>query len=164
MNPERLAFLINTYHDIVRRSPRRHPSWWGFIRYFFLTRHEVEDRRMSLYHLEGEMRKLGDPRIHFALNCGAASCPAIRAYEAEALDRQLEMATRVFLADPAGCRIEVETRTLHLSRLFHWYRRDFEDPVGFIRRHLDADREAALRALGPSPRIRYQPWDWTPVG
>jgi hypothetical protein len=164
MNQERLATLINTYHDIVRRSPRRQPSWWGFIRYFVLTRHEVEDRRMSLHHLEGEIRKSGDPRIHFALNCGAASCPAIRAYEAEALDRQLEMATRVFLADPAGCRIEVETRTLHLSRLFHWYRRDFEDPVSFLHRHLEPDRAADLLALGPSPRIRYQPWDWTPVG
>ena len=30
-----------------------------------------------------------DPRIHFALNCGALSCPPIRIYTAEKLDKQV---------------------------------------------------------------------------
>jgi hypothetical protein len=30
-----------------------------------------------------------DPRIHFALNCGAQSCPPIAVYEADQLDSQL---------------------------------------------------------------------------
>lgn len=36
-----------------------------------------------------------DPRIHFALNCGAASCPPILAYTGDSheLDNQLNMAT-----------------------------------------------------------------------
>ena len=31
-----------------------------------------------------------DPRIHFALNCGAASCPPIRIYQKEKLDKQVK--------------------------------------------------------------------------
>ena len=38
-----------------------------------------------------------DPRIHFALNCGAASCPLIRFYEVEEIEEQLNLATQVYL-------------------------------------------------------------------
>ena len=40
-----------------------------------------------------------DPRIHFALNCGAVSCPPIAVYssEAEELNNQLALATEGFL-------------------------------------------------------------------
>lgn len=37
-----------------------------------------------------------DPRIHFALNCGAKSCPPIRIYQSEKLDKQLEIAAKSF--------------------------------------------------------------------
>eukprot|EP00960_Hanusia_phi_P042458 755503-Hanusia_phi.AAC.7 len=37
-----------------------------------------------------------DPRIHFALNCGARGCPPIRFYRGEDLDAMLSTATRAF--------------------------------------------------------------------
>merc|ERR1719184_519606 len=39
-----------------------------------------------------------DPRLHFALNCGARSCPPIRIYTEERINSQLEMATESFLS------------------------------------------------------------------
>ena len=39
-----------------------------------------------------------DFRIHFALNCGAASCPPIKFYKLDTLNQQLDMATLSFLA------------------------------------------------------------------
>lgn len=42
-----------------------------------------------------------DPRIHFALNCGAASCPAIRVFTPASLDAGLEAAAQVFCAGEA---------------------------------------------------------------
>merc|ERR1719291_802631 len=38
-----------------------------------------------------------DPRIHFALNCGATSCHPIRVYQKEKLDQQLNMAAKSFV-------------------------------------------------------------------
>ena len=38
-----------------------------------------------------------DPRIHFALVCGAKSCPPIRVYDAVNLDAQLEAAAAAFV-------------------------------------------------------------------
>jgi len=37
-----------------------------------------------------------DPRVHFALNCGAKSCPPIRVYDADQIDQQLDLAAKSF--------------------------------------------------------------------
>ncbi len=96
-----------------------------------------------------------DPRIHFALNCGAASCPAIRAYEPGAVDDQLDLATEVYL----GSTVEYapEAGTVRVPRVFLWYRGDFGGPRG-VRRLL---REYDVVPAGASPRVRYQSWDWS---
>ena len=36
-------------------------------------------------------------RIHFALNCGAKSCPPIKTFTGEEVDTQLNLATQAFL-------------------------------------------------------------------
>ena len=67
-----------------------------------------------------------DARIHFALNCGASSCPPIRFYDGEtaaALDDDLDLAAAAFLEQ----EVAVEGRELTLSQLFEWYRADFVD-------------------------------------
>ncbi len=75
-----------------------------------------------------------DPRIHFALNCGAKSCPPIAFYDADAdkIEKQLNRATRSFIInDGVKLRNEVnevreeERGTLILSKIFDWYRQDF---------------------------------------
>ena len=43
-----------------------------------------------------------DPRIRFALNCGATSCPPIRVYASPNLNSQLDRATTSFLCTDDG--------------------------------------------------------------
>jgi len=95
-----------------------------------------------------------DPRIHFALNCGAASCPAIRAYEPAAVDDQLELATEVYL--DSTVEYDPGAGTARVPRVFLWYRGDFGGPRG-IRRLL---REYGVVPADVSPRVRYRSWDW----
>ncbi|MFB6233463.1 MAG: DUF547 domain-containing protein [Haloarculaceae archaeon] len=99
-----------------------------------------------------------DPRIHFALNCGAASCPAIRAYDPDAVDDQLDRATRAYLDstveyDPDAGRVRV-------PRVFLWYRGDFGGAAG-IRDFL---REYDVIPPGASPSVRHRSWDWSRAG
>jgi Protein of unknown function, DUF547 len=104
-----------------------------------------------------------DPRIHFALNCGARSCPPIRVYAPADLDAQLELATRAYLraeteVDPERCRVE-------LPRLMRLYAADFgsrEEKLDFVAARLP--ELAELRYGGcPRPRVRYGRFDWTAV-
>lgn len=101
-----------------------------------------------------------DPRIHFAINCGARSCPAVRTYDAERLDEQLHAVTRVFV----GAEVTVEDDALVGSEIFEWFRADFDDCVGglagFLVSHLDdgAPRRRILeRGL---EGLTYRPYDW----
>eukprot|EP00172_Hildenbrandia_rubra_P001770 Plantae.Rhodophyta-Hildenbrandia_rubra.ctg2362.p1 GENE.Plantae.Rhodophyta-Hildenbrandia_rubra.ctg2362~~Plantae.Rhodophyta-Hildenbrandia_rubra.ctg2362.p1 ORF type:complete len:394 (+),score=53.22 Plantae.Rhodophyta-Hildenbrandia_rubra.ctg2362:1182-2363(+) len=63
-----------------------------------------------------------DPRIHFALNCGARSCPSIRCYNPENLNQALDSATKTFLLD---VQVDVERREVVLSQMLRWYQDDF---------------------------------------
>lgn len=65
-----------------------------------------------------------DPRIHFALNCGARSCPAVRFYEASSLDKTLDLATRCYLED---LEVNYEDRIITVPKILQWYKVDFCD-------------------------------------
>lgn len=100
-----------------------------------------------------------DPRIHFALNCGARSCPPIRTYSAEGLDDALEAATAAYLL----AETQVEPTTVVLPQLMKLYGRDFgatADRIGFAATYVPAIRE-----LDPGdPRLarpRYGGFDWS---
>ncbi|CAN5708003.1 DUF547 domain-containing protein [soil metagenome] len=92
-----------------------------------------------------------DPRIHFVLNCAAASCPPIDAYLPGRLDAQLDVATRGYLAT---C-VRRDGSRLVVPRLFLWFSGDFGGPAGvrrFLLRH-------GVDAMGG--RLTYTAWDWT---
>jgi len=96
-----------------------------------------------------------DPRIHFALNCGAASCPPIAVYTAEAVDAQLDLATESYLETEAN--YDPGSNVVRAPRLMLWYRGDFGGRRGireFLRRY-DVIPE------GASPRVRYRSYDWS---
>ncbi|MFB6168019.1 MAG: DUF547 domain-containing protein [Haloferacaceae archaeon] len=98
-----------------------------------------------------------DPRVHFALNCGAASCPAIAAYDAAALDDQLRLATDAYLDGAVAYDPRADAVTV--PRLFRWFRGDFGGLAG-IWRLLDAHGALPPGASAGS-RLRYAPYDWS---
>ena len=66
-----------------------------------------------------------DCRVHFALNCGSASCPPIAAYSSdpEVLEQELEQATDHFVGEPKNVTHDGEK--LQICKLFSWYAQDF---------------------------------------
>lgn len=64
-----------------------------------------------------------DYRIHFALNCGAKSCPPIAFYNAHSIDQQLEQATLGFLENETD--VKTEKKEIHVTSLFKWFFGDF---------------------------------------
>ncbi|WP_435064620.1 DUF547 domain-containing protein [Halobaculum sp. EA56] len=93
-----------------------------------------------------------DPRVHFALNCGAASCPAIRYYERDRIDEQLDLATEAYL--DATVEYDPGAGVVRVPRVIRWYAGDFDDPVAFLKRYGTVPADA-------DPRVRYRSWDWS---
>jgi hypothetical protein len=95
-----------------------------------------------------------DYRIHFALNCGAKSCPPIAFYEADALNAQLDRATAGFLQ--AETSVDDTAKVVQVTALFQWFRADFGGKRGM--------RRIVAAALGKDLdgyRFHYQDYDWT---
>lgn len=72
--------------------------------------------------------KLLDYRIHFALNCGAKSCPPIAFYTLEKLDKQLNDGMYSFLFSETI--IDEKNKKISTSKLLHWYQGDFGGASG----------------------------------
>jgi len=109
---------------------------------------------ISLNDIENDRIREGfhDPRIHFAINCAAESCPPIRPepFTGANLDAQLDDQARKFFTDPARLRLEPKGRTLliHTTKILDWFRDDFErwggGTVNFIARHASALDRATI--------------------
>lgn len=112
-----------------------------------------------------------DPRIHFALNCGAKSCPAVRFYEAETLDHTLDAATRIYLQS-----MDVDTlkRVVTLPKLLQWYKTDFsesgnvDDLLIWTLPYVDVETRKVLQGFlhekqngTNSFKVVYAGYDWT---
>jgi len=106
-----------------------------------------------------------DPRIHFALNCAASSCPPIRAYEPDRIDEQLALATRTYIA--AETETDHDARTVKLPYLLKLYAKDFGadrgDAVRFVADRLPAADADWIRMehLAGTLKIGWTTYDWT---
>lgn len=95
-----------------------------------------------------------DPRIHFALNCGAASCPPVATYSAD-VARELDLAAEGYLA--ATVEHDPDAGMVRVPAVCRWFRGDFGGPSG-VRTML---REYDLLPPDATPRVTYLDWDWS---
>ncbi len=179
---EQLAFLINTYNAWTVELILRHwPDIDSIREIGFLPGAAWRQRIVSLFGeqvsldaVEHDMirgwGRYNEPRIHFAVNCAAIGCPALRAeaYTGDKLAQQLDNNTALFLADHS--RNYIDGETVYLSRIFDWYEEDFEQDwqgfdsvLEFIRHYADAIANNASqesRLNTNELRIRYLDYDW----
>ncbi len=161
----RKAALINAYNAltvswIIANYPVE--SIWRTKRPFTLARHVVDGRKVSLDDIETSLRDMGDPRIHAALVCASLGCPPLRreAYLESRLDEQLDDATRRWLANPDLNEFLVRENIVKVSKIFDWYRGDFEKNGGSVRSFLA--RYSPVGSDFPNQRtdIRHKSYHW----
>lgn len=159
----RLFSLNDIEHGVLRRNSSSPAGFFPVFRgwmFSSLPLFASDDLRMLA------VMKVADPRIHFALNCGANSCPAIRAYSpSDEIDAQLDLAAMAFLQEESNCGFDGETKVLKLSMILHWYAKDFgkddEQVVDFIKKFCTEQVKTALDQAGAMIKIEYFPYDWT---
>lgn len=94
-----------------------------------------------------------DFRIHFALNCGAKSCPPIAFYSVEGLEDQLELATLSFLE--GDTEIKESKKEVHITTLMKWFLKDFGGRNG-IRKIL----KKYIKKNFTSYKLVFKPYSW----
>lgn len=138
---KKIAFYLNAYNILAIAKVAEH---WPLERLkslgsFFkpVWAHpagQVCGEQTTLRKLEHEiLRKLDEPRVHFAINCASMSCPDLRnePYYAEKLDEQLEEQTKKFLSQEGKGR-RIKGNQVRLSMIFKWFEEDFDSVGGVL--------------------------------
>lgn len=158
---EKLAFYINAYNAftvelIIENYPIksikdiRNPWGQNFI--------QLGDESISLNDIEHNiLRKMNEPRIHFAINCASVSCPKLhnKPFTAEQLDKQLDQVTRAFINSSENTISENE---LQLSNIFKWYEKDYL--VNGIRSLAHYVSQYTDVKINPNAKVNFLDYNW----
>ncbi|NAY92102.1 DUF547 domain-containing protein [Muricauda sp. JGD-17] len=158
---EKLAYFINLYNaatiklivdnypvESIKDIPFRWKKKWIKVGQEVTSLNDIEHK---------VLRKMNEPRIHFAINCASFSCPKLLniAFTAENMEALLSKAAEEFINDPKRNRFEMDTA--YLSEIFKWFKGDFTGKsslLGFINSYLK-------KPIPEDVDIDYLDYDWS---
>ena len=152
-----MAYWINTYNAITInlildnfpiKSIKEIKNRWG---------KKLYKNKYSLGDIEHKiLRKMSEPRIHFAINCASISCPKLlnESYNGRKLEKQLVEVTKAFLCNPK--KNILKNNQVYLSRIFLWFSKDFgtkKEKINFISKY------SGIELI--NPKFKYLEYDWS---
>lgn len=115
-------------------------------------------KKISLNDLENKIirPKYNDARVHFALNCGAVSCPPLANYplEGSKINSQLDQLTKTFINSKST---SITSSKIVLSSIFDWYKSDFGNIFTFLSKYSSA------KVVNGAP-ISFATYNWSVNG
>lgn len=180
-----LAFWINSYNffmikiilergfdegqldiDGVKDFGSFFNPYWIFKQEF----NEIGGEKYSLDQIEkgtllGEAyKKKGwkDARIHFAVNCASVGCPPLikTVYKSATLDKTLD--ENIKKAFKTKRHLHIKEKTLHLTHLFKWYKQDFVDDAGSVKKFIlqYIKNENRQKQIQETKEIEHIDYNW----
>ncbi len=171
----KLAFWINAYNAVtIRGILREYPTTsirnhtarlfgyniWNDLKLY------VGGAPYSLRQIEHEiLRRMSEPRIHFAIVCASISCPRLlgEAYVADRIEKQLAANTKDFFTRSRNFRYDKANKRFYLSSILKWFDDDFgADQASQLRRIAPwlPSAEATAAARRGTVAVSYLDYDW----
>lgn len=178
---KRLAFWINLYNSniqyILKADPKKFEDRGAFFKAkqikianevisFDILEHGLLRKsvtklslgyigkiNVSKFEKKFRVRRV-DPRIHYALNCGALSCPMVALYHSTTVDAELDKNVKFYLSQT----VKVEENKILVPVLFSWFRADFGGIKGVKKFLLNYD---LIKETDKKKNIEFLDYDWT---
>ncbi|CBY40889.1 unnamed protein product, partial [Oikopleura dioica] len=192
----RLAFFINIYNaliihgQVIRGIPQ---AFLTRLRFFWTTSYIIGGHVFTLDDIENGVLRgnrkgpahlcrqfsrsdprlkfalpTTEPKIHFALVCGAKSCPPIKCFSENDVQEELKIATEGFIEDDSNVHVNIEKKKVKLSMIFKWYQVDFGDKdramlIWIFENMNSGAKSDNLKALIEQDNfsVSYFEYDWT---
>jgi hypothetical protein len=179
---QKKAFWINTYNSFIQIILTEHPEYFENRGNFFgKPRIVIAQKKLSFDDIEhgiirGSKIKLSlgllnnpfvdefekklrtkneDGRVHFALNCGAKSCPLISTYDAKDFNSKIDQVAKSFLTKVSAYK--KEDNVILTTPLFSWFRGDFDGKNGVLKML----KQYEIIPAESNPKIEYDAYDWS---
>mmetsp|Transcript_11357 Transcript_11357/g.18794 ORF Transcript_11357/g.18794 Transcript_11357/m.18794 type:complete len:512 (-) Transcript_11357:47-1582(-) len=108
-----------------------------------------------------------DCRLHFALNCGAKSCPPVKNFSTSAIDEELRIVAQAFCEQDDNVRVDDENNAIYLTKILSWFRVDFapsnKELPAKIATFLRGEKKAKLEKMISSDKaveVHFNTYDW----
>lgn len=159
------AFYINAYNLLVIKQiadnyPIKSPM--DIDEFFKITTFTVAGETLTLDEIEFQklIAPTEDPRIHFALGCGARSCPFLfnKAFTPTQLQDQLEFRAKQIIERPSYVFVDDNSRTVTFNKIFDWYGDQFIASAGSLIRYVNQYKEKKVPEVY---KIKFQEYDWS---
>ncbi|HMO15892.1 MAG TPA: DUF547 domain-containing protein [Pirellulaceae bacterium] len=170
-----LAFWINAYNavtikGILREYPtssiRNHTARFVGYNIWKNLKLTVANKQYSLDDIEHQvLRKMGEPRIHFAIVCASIGCPRLlnEAYVPDRLDHQLTKNAKSFFADQTKFQFDAKRQRFHISPILKWFAEDFGSSqsaqLKAISTYLPDAAAMEMASMGKGS-VSYLEYDW----
>jgi hypothetical protein len=158
---EKLAYWLNAYNAftltlIVDNYPITSITKLDGGKPWDVKRITLGDKKYSLNDIENNIIRpqFKEPRIHFAVNCAARSCPPLlnHAWTAANLNSYFEQQAKKFINDT---RFNIlKPNEVKISRIFDWYAADFGNIITFLNKY-------ATTKINEKAKISYLEYNWS---
>jgi len=164
-----LAYHANAYNALAmigvieRDIPKNFSSLLKRASFFKLKKVVIGGKKTDLYTYENKViRPIGEPRMHFALNCMVKDCPRLprQPFIEQTLEQDLQAAAVEFFNKDKHILINDEDKVLRLSGIMKFYTKDYvasgkkQDLLGYVNQF----RENKV----PSEyKVKFIKYDWT---
>ena len=158
---EQLAYWINAYNaftikKIIDNYPVASITDLNGGKPWDIKDIKLDGAVYSLNNIENDIIRpqFKEPRIHFAVNCAAKSCPPLlnRAWTASNLESNFEKQAKSFINDPS--QNSISSGSAQVSKIFEWYGVDFGDLKTYLNKY-------AKTKIGSDVTIGFKDYDWS---
>ena len=155
-----LAYWINTYNAftiklILKNYPLKSITDLNGGKPWDVIWIELAGKKYSLNNIENDIIRpqFKDPRIHFALNCAAQSCPPLNnsAFTETNINGLLDNRAKNFINSSAN---DINATSIKISKIFDWYKEDFNNVYKFLNKYSNTK-------INSGAKIEYKVYDWS---
>jgi len=173
-NEAKLAYWINAYNAVTiegilqvypTTSIRNHTAKLLGYNIWKNLKLISGDQQINLDSIEHKvLRKMGEPRIHFAIVCASIGCPRLlnEAYVADRLEDQLTTNATDFFSRSRNLQVNQSKGELRLSSIMSWFGSDFgqsqEQQLKAISPYFPESARKFVESCGV--RVSYLDYDW----
>ena len=157
---EQLAFWINAYNaftikKIIDNYPLQSITDLDGGKPWDAKWIKLDGRTLSLNNIENDIIRptYNEPRIHFAVNCAAQSCPPLlnKAWTPGNMEKYFDSQAKNFINNAKYNELGSNPK---VSKIFEWYGKDFGDLKAYLNKY-------ASSKIPADATIGYKDYDWS---